>query len=215
MVQRVATVAFEGVEARAVDVQVQVAAGMPAFTIVGLPDKAVSEARERVRSALIASGLLVGYFVLRFPVLHIGGPGLIERSSGYGFHTLEPQQLVQTFGANPIGFYAYNIVTSALSVLFAEPRAGMFDLTRGIVQGAVNPALYGVPTVPEGSELVVTTTGPDLIVRLSAAPGDVAGGLAESLACTVTVPLKAAVGVPVIWLPLTERGEGSPETMNV
>jgi len=57
MVQRVSTVAFEGVEARTVDVQVQVAAGMPAFHIVGLPDKAVSEARERVRSALIASGL--------------------------------------------------------------------------------------------------------------------------------------------------------------
>jgi magnesium chelatase family protein len=57
MVQRVATVAFEGIEARAVDVQVQVAPGLPAFAIVGLPDKAVSEARERVRSALIASGL--------------------------------------------------------------------------------------------------------------------------------------------------------------
>ncbi len=57
MVARVWTVAFEGIEARAVDVQVQVAPGMPAFTVVGLPDKAVSEARERVRSALIASGL--------------------------------------------------------------------------------------------------------------------------------------------------------------
>lgn len=57
MVQRVATVAFEGIEARAVDVQVQVAPGLPAFNIVGLPDKAVSEARERVRSALITSGL--------------------------------------------------------------------------------------------------------------------------------------------------------------
>ncbi|HTK12344.1 MAG TPA: YifB family Mg chelatase-like AAA ATPase [Xanthobacteraceae bacterium] len=57
MVQRVATVAFEGIEARAVDVQVQVAPGLPAFTIVGLPDKAVSEARERVRAALLASGL--------------------------------------------------------------------------------------------------------------------------------------------------------------
>jgi len=94
----------------------------------------------RVGLTLLA-GLLVGYFVLRFPVLHIGGPGLIERASGYGFHRLEPQELVQTFGANPIGFYAYNIVTSALSVLFAEPRAGVFDLTHGIVQGAVNPAL--------------------------------------------------------------------------
>src|ERR1700743_3121622 len=57
MVQRVSTVAFEGIEARAVDVQGQVAAGLPAFNVVGLPDKAVSEARERGRSALIASGL--------------------------------------------------------------------------------------------------------------------------------------------------------------
>jgi hypothetical protein len=57
MVQRVATVAFEGIEARAVDVHVQVAPGLPAFNVVGLPDKAVSEARERVRAALVASGL--------------------------------------------------------------------------------------------------------------------------------------------------------------
>jgi magnesium chelatase family protein len=39
MVQRVTTVAFEGIEVRPVDVQVQVAPGMPASTIVGLPDK--------------------------------------------------------------------------------------------------------------------------------------------------------------------------------
>jgi magnesium chelatase family protein len=57
MVQRVGTVAFEGIEARAVAVQVQVAPGLPAFNIVGLPDKAVSEAKERVRAALVASGL--------------------------------------------------------------------------------------------------------------------------------------------------------------
>jgi len=57
MVTRVATVAFEGIEARAVDVQVQIAPGIVAFTVVGLADKAVAESRERVRSALIASGL--------------------------------------------------------------------------------------------------------------------------------------------------------------
>ena len=57
MVQRVSTVAFEGIEVRPVDVQVQVAPGLPAFKVVGLPDKAVSEARERVRSALPALGL--------------------------------------------------------------------------------------------------------------------------------------------------------------
>jgi len=57
MVARVATLAFEGVEARPVDVQVQIASGNVAFMIVGLGDKAVAESRERVRSALIASGL--------------------------------------------------------------------------------------------------------------------------------------------------------------
>ncbi len=57
MVTRVATVAFEGIEARPVDVQVQVASGNVAFVLVGLPDKAVAESRERVRAALTASGL--------------------------------------------------------------------------------------------------------------------------------------------------------------
>jgi magnesium chelatase family protein len=50
-------VAFEGIEARAVDVQIQIGPGVPAFTIVGLPDKAVAESRERVRGALNAIGL--------------------------------------------------------------------------------------------------------------------------------------------------------------
>jgi magnesium chelatase family protein len=59
MVTRVATVAFEGIEARAVDVQVQIAPGSVVFLIVGLPDKAVAESRERVRSALVASGLVL------------------------------------------------------------------------------------------------------------------------------------------------------------
>ena len=57
MVSRVATVAFQGVEAVPVDVQVMVAPGKVGLQIVGLPDKAVSEARERVAAALHASGL--------------------------------------------------------------------------------------------------------------------------------------------------------------
>ncbi len=57
MVTRVSTVAFAGIEARAVDVQIQITPGNVAFTVVGLPDKAVAESRERVRSALIAAGL--------------------------------------------------------------------------------------------------------------------------------------------------------------
>lgn len=57
MVAFVSTVAFEGIEARPVDVQVQLTPGLAAFIVVGLPDKAVNEAKERVRAALVASGL--------------------------------------------------------------------------------------------------------------------------------------------------------------
>ncbi|MEZ5946695.1 MAG: YifB family Mg chelatase-like AAA ATPase [Hyphomonas sp.] len=57
MVCRVTTFAFEGVEARPVDVQVQLTGGNPAFHIVGLPDKAVGESRERVRAAFASLGL--------------------------------------------------------------------------------------------------------------------------------------------------------------
>jgi magnesium chelatase family protein len=57
MVARVNTVAFQGIEAIDVDVQVQMATGLPAFAVVGLPDKAVAESRERVRAALTAMGL--------------------------------------------------------------------------------------------------------------------------------------------------------------
>ncbi len=57
MVARAYTVAFEGVEARMVEVQCAVAPGVPGFAVVGLPDKAVSEAKERVRAALSAMSI--------------------------------------------------------------------------------------------------------------------------------------------------------------
>lgn len=57
MVALVQTVAYLGLEARSVEVQCQVASGLPRFSIVGLPDKAVSESRERVQAALSAMGL--------------------------------------------------------------------------------------------------------------------------------------------------------------
>lgn len=57
MVARVSTVAFEGTTVLDIDVQVQMSAGVVCFSIVGLPDKAVGESRERVRSALFSLGL--------------------------------------------------------------------------------------------------------------------------------------------------------------
>jgi magnesium chelatase family protein len=57
MASKVRTVAFHGVEVIEVETQVSIASGLPAFTVVGLPDKAVAESRERVRAALVALGL--------------------------------------------------------------------------------------------------------------------------------------------------------------
>ncbi|WP_151717711.1 YifB family Mg chelatase-like AAA ATPase [Gemmobacter serpentinus] len=57
MIGRTFTVAFEGVEARMVEVQCALSAGLPSFSVVGLPDKAVTEAKERVRAALAAMSI--------------------------------------------------------------------------------------------------------------------------------------------------------------
>src|SRR6202035_1293400 len=57
MVAKVRTVAFHGVEVIDVETQVTIASGLPSFTVVGLPDKAVAESRERVRAALTVLGL--------------------------------------------------------------------------------------------------------------------------------------------------------------
>jgi magnesium chelatase family protein len=56
-VVRLQSFAFSGIQAVPVEVQAQAASGLPAFLVVGLPDKAVAEARERVRAALSSMGL--------------------------------------------------------------------------------------------------------------------------------------------------------------
>jgi magnesium chelatase family protein len=59
LVARIKTVAFSGIEVLEVDAQVTITSGLIAFNVVGLPDKAVAESRERVRAALAALGLAV------------------------------------------------------------------------------------------------------------------------------------------------------------
>lgn len=57
MVATITTAAFCGIETTPVEVQVHLSGGLPAFSIVGLPDKAIAESRERVRSAMASLGL--------------------------------------------------------------------------------------------------------------------------------------------------------------
>lgn len=57
MVEHITTVAYQGIDAVPVDVQIHISNGLPAFTIVGLPDKTVAESRERVRAAITSLGI--------------------------------------------------------------------------------------------------------------------------------------------------------------
>ncbi|WP_183933209.1 magnesium chelatase domain-containing protein [Sphingomicrobium lutaoense] len=79
MVATVITVAYLGLEARSVEGQVQLSSGLPAFVIVGLPDKAVAESRERVRAALTVVGLA---FAPKRIVVNLSPADLPKEGSG-------------------------------------------------------------------------------------------------------------------------------------
>ena len=92
----------------------------------------------------VTAGMLVAYLVLRFAVLDAGSPALSERASGFGFRTLEPAELVARFGSNPLPFYAYNVASSLVSVLLAEPRGGVWYATQGVAAGQVWPSWLSI-----------------------------------------------------------------------
>ena len=78
MLARISTVAFEGTNTLDIDVQVQMSSGVVCFALVGLPDKAVAESRERVRAALFALGLALP--AKHIPVNHAPADVLKEGS---------------------------------------------------------------------------------------------------------------------------------------
>jgi hypothetical protein len=88
------------------------------------------------RRALILLAACVGvYFFGRFVLLGGTAPGLGERSAGFGFAVLNPDELTRRFGANPWPFYAYNVLSAISCVLFAEPRGGVWAFVGGLVTG--------------------------------------------------------------------------------
>jgi hypothetical protein len=88
---------------------------------------------------VVLTSVLGAYFFARFVLLGVGSPSLAERSSGFGFGVLEPHELVQRFGSNPLPFYAYNVVSSWLSVLLSEPSSGVYRATYAVTTGSVTP----------------------------------------------------------------------------
>ena len=104
------------------------------------------------RSALIVLTVCVAtYFLGRFVLIGGAAPGLNERSAGFGFSVLNPDDLVRRFGGNPIPFYAYNVLSAISCVLFAEPRGGVWMFVGGLLGGRPEPwqfvnVLTGVAT---------------------------------------------------------------------
>jgi len=91
------------------------------------------------RAVAGATAVLAAYLVLRFFVLDVGTRTLGITSSGYGFSGRDTGELVRLFGDAPWKFYIYNVVCSGLTVLFSEPRAGVFQFTQFVVRGAIPP----------------------------------------------------------------------------
>ena len=85
--------------------------------------------------------LMLAYFWIRFGLLSVGVPSLADREAGFGFERYGGPELVSMFGASPLGFYVYNVVSSITGVLTAEPRDGVWRLTRSFVEGTPDSRL--------------------------------------------------------------------------
>jgi hypothetical protein len=94
------------------------------------------------RGVIVVTALLAGYFVLRFWYLDTGLPSLTERTSGYFLERLEPDEIQKRFGDRAMTFYAYNLGASLMSLLFAEPRDGLFVATRAWLRNDLHPQAY-------------------------------------------------------------------------
>ena len=168
------TVAFEGVEARIVEVQCAVSPGLPAFAIVGLPDKAVSEARERVRAALSALAIALppkritinlspadlpkegSHFDLPIALALLGALEIVPKDEldalvSIGELSLEGE-LVPVAGALPAAMAA---ATDNVGLFFGEDIFIAFGAVllmqglyaeNGIVMEPLHIALWGIPT---------------------------------------------------------------------
>jgi hypothetical protein len=91
---------------------------------------------------ILVTALLAGYVVLRLEVLSGAVPSLAERSAGFIFDRLEPDELQRRFGDAPLVFYAYNVGSSLLGLLLSEPRDGVFAAVRSWLDGDVLPRTW-------------------------------------------------------------------------
>ncbi|MBC7985133.1 MAG: YifB family Mg chelatase-like AAA ATPase, partial [Sphingomonadaceae bacterium] len=189
MVAHVATVAYLGLEARAVEVQCQVAPGLPAFNVVGLPDKAVGESRERVRAAISAIGLALppkritvnlspadlpkegSHYDLPIALGLLGAMGVIDAETLSGYVVVGELGLDGRVAASPgVLLAALNASSRNLGLVCPAPQ-GPEAAWAGEIEVIPAPDLLtllnhfkGTTQIrpPEPGEVAVPAPGPDL-----------------------------------------------------
>ena len=164
MVATVSTVAYLGLEARSIEVQCQVAPGMVGFSVVGLPDKAVGESRERVRAAISALGLSLPPKRI---IVNLSPADLPKEGSHYDLPIA--LALLAAMGVVDAETLAHYIVVGELGldgrvaaspgVLLAAIHAGSQDM------GLICPAVQGAEAAWAGQLEVVSA--PDLLSLLN------------------------------------------------
>jgi magnesium chelatase family protein len=164
LVATVTTVAYLGLEARAVEVQCQVAPGMVGFSVVGLPDKAVGESRERVRAAISALGLSLPPKRI---IINLSPADLPKEGSHYDLPIA--LALLAAMGVADAETLAHYVVVGELGldgrvaaspgVLLAAMHAGSKNM------GLICPAIQGAEAAWAGQLEVVAA--PDLLSLLN------------------------------------------------
>ncbi len=189
MVARSYTVAFEGIEARLVEVQCALSPGIPYFSIVGLPDKAVSEAKERVRSALNALSIALparritvnlspadmpkegSHFDLPIALALLAAIEIIPKDTSEGLVALGELSLdgslVAVAGALPAALAAAEAGRSLICPAASGPEAAWVGQTAVIAPASLGEAiqhLTGARVLPlsEPGEVQEIVGGPDL-----------------------------------------------------
>ncbi|HEX2257579.1 MAG TPA: magnesium chelatase domain-containing protein, partial [Afifellaceae bacterium] len=164
MVSRVTTVAFEGIDAIPVDVQVLIAPGKPGFNIVGLPDKAVAESRERVQGALHASGLALPYKRI---TVNLAPADLPKEGSHYDLPIAVA--VMVAMGAVPADAVQDHLVLGEVGLDGRVTAvAGVLPAAIGanaLAKGLICPAACGAEAAWAGEDLAVLA--PDSLIALA------------------------------------------------
>jgi magnesium chelatase family protein len=152
---RATTHALVGLEARPVEVEAHLQRGVPAFTIVGLPDKACQEAKERVRSGITSAEL---EWPLRRLTVNLAPAGLRKEGSGFDLpialavlaasHQIPAERLAQHAALGELALDGrIRPVPGALVAAEAARRAGLERLICP-PESAAEAALAGIEPVP-------------------------------------------------------------------